>query len=232
MKNSSPAPPDGQRTPTRGSLVRPRRAGYVPGWPIGPHGPPEHPMSEEDEELEFDLTLFPTPVLRKRAAEVTDFGPELEATVQAMYRRMYASEGVGLAAPQVGLKQRILVANHTGEPGDELTLINPRILERSGAPTTFEEGCLSFPGIFAEVERPDGCRVEAQGLDGEKFEAEYEGFLSRVVQHEYDHLEGVLLVDRMSPADKHRHRHALDALKDRYKREQAKLKAEAGRARR
>ena len=184
------------------------------------------------DELEFDLTLFPSPVLRKRAQEVTEFGSELEEVVRAMFRRMYASEGVGLAAPQVGLRKRILVANHSGEEGDELVLVNPKVLERSGAPTTFEEGCLSFPGIFAEVERPDGCKVRAQDLAGQEFEAEYDGFLSRVVQHEYDHLEGVLLVDRMSPADKHRHRHALEALKERYQREKAKLEAAAGRARR
>jgi peptide deformylase len=179
------------------------------------------------DELEFDLTLFPSPVLRKRAADITEFDAELETVIAAMFRRMYASEGVGLAAPQVGLRKRILVANHTGEPSDELTLINPTILERSGSPTLFEEGCLSFPGIFAEVERPDRCKVRAQDAAGREFEAEYEGFLSRVVQHEYDHLEGVLLVDRMSPADKHRHRHALEALKDRYRREQEKLKAAA-----
>ena len=77
-----------------------------------------------------------------------------------------------------------------------------------------------------------GCKVRAQDLAGQEFEAEYDGFLSRVVQHEYDHLEGVLLVDRMSPADKHRHRHALEALKERYQREKAKLEAAAGRARR
>ena len=184
------------------------------------------------EELEFDLTLFPSPVLRKRAQEITEFGDELKATVAAMYRRMYASEGVGLAAPQVGLRKRILVANHTGEEGDELTLVNPKILDRTGSPTTFEEGCLSFPGIYAEVERPDRCKVQAQDVDGNEFEAEYEGFLSRVIQHEYDHLEGVLLVDRMSPADKHRHRTALENLKVKYQREKAKLEAEAGKARR
>ncbi|MEO0652341.1 MAG: peptide deformylase [Planctomycetota bacterium] len=189
-------------------------------------------MSEETEELEYDLTLYPSPVLRKRAQDVIEFGEPLEQIVRAMFRRMYASEGVGLAAPQVGMKKRILVANHSGEEGDELVLINPKILERSGAPTTFEEGCLSFPGIFAEVERPDACKVRAQNVAGEEFEAEYAGFLSRVVQHEYDHLEGVLLVDRMSPADKHRHRHALEALKERYSREKAKLEAAAGRSRR
>jgi len=172
------------------------------------------------EELEFDLTLYPEPVLRKEAAPVEAFDDDLAATVAAMYRRMYASKGVGLAAPQVGIKQRILVINPSGEAeqeGEELTLVNPRITELFGAETTMEEGCLSFPGIYAEVVRPDGCKVTAQDVDGKELELEFEGFASRVIQHEYDHLQGILLVDRMSPADKLRHRGALDELIARYK---------------
>ncbi len=137
-----------------------------------------------------------------------------------MYRRMYASRGVGLAAPQVGIKQRILVINPEGDPektDQEMALINPRITELFGAETTMEEGCLSFPGIYAEVTRPDGCRITAQGIDGKQLELEFEGFASRVIQHEYDHLQGILLVDRMSPADKLRHRAALDELIATYK---------------
>ena len=173
----------------------------------------------ETEPLEYDLTLYPTPVLRKKAAPVEEFGPELEALVEAMFRRMRASGGVGLAAPQIGLKKRLLVLNATGEEGDDLVLVNPTMLERSGPVTTYEEGCLSFPGIYAEIERPDSCRVRAQDVNGNEFEATYEGFVSRVVQHEYDHLEGVLLVDRMSPADKLGNRAALEDLVEKYKRE-------------
>ena len=124
---------------------------------------------------------------------------------------------MGLAAPQVGLKKRILIINPTGEKEDELTLINPELVERSGTPTLFEEGCLSFPGIFAEVERPDVCKVEAFDVNGEKIEATYDAFPSRIIQHEHDHLVGVLLVDRMSPADKLRHKNALEAMVQRYK---------------
>ncbi|HEX6884244.1 MAG TPA: peptide deformylase [Planctomycetota bacterium] len=169
-------------------------------------------------ELHFDLTLFPDPLLRRPALPVEVFDEELRAIVAGMFERMYASKGVGLAAPQVGLKKRILVLNATGKPEDELVLVNPRILERSGAPTKFEEGCLSFPGIYAEVERPDACRVAAQGVDGTPFEGAYAGFPSRIIQHEYDHLEGVLLVDRMSPADRHRNKAALEELVAKYKR--------------
>ena len=168
------------------------------------------------DELSFELTLYPSPLLRRRAAPVEAFDEELRAIVEAMYRRMAASEGVGLAAPQVGLCKRILVLNPTGEAADDLTLINPTIVEKPGPPTVFEEGCLSFPGIYAEVERPERCTVEAFDVEGKPIRGTYAGFTSRIIQHEQDHLEGVLLVDRMSPADKVRHRGALEALVDRF----------------
>jgi peptide deformylase len=171
------------------------------------------------EKLEFQLTLYPQPVLRKVAEPVEAFDPDLEETVRAMLECMYRSKGVGLAAPQVGLRRRILCVNPTGEPEDELILVNCRVTERAGPKTTFEEGCLSFPGIYAEVERPERCTVEAQDLEGNAFRAEYDGFVSRIVQHEYDHLEGVLLVDRMSPADKLRNKAALEKLVEQYRAE-------------
>jgi peptide deformylase len=169
-------------------------------------------------ELHFDLTLYPDPLLRRPALPVLAFDEELRAIVAAMFERMYASKGVGLAAPQVGRKQRLLILNATGDKKDELVLVNPRILERSGPATLFEEGCLSFPGIYAEVERPENCRVQAFRVDGTPFEEAFGGFTSRIIQHEYDHLEGVLLVDRMSPADRLRNKAALEELVEKYKR--------------
>jgi peptide deformylase len=168
-------------------------------------------------ELHFDLTLYPDPTLRRPALSVEVFDDGLRAIVTGMFERMYASKGVGLAAPQVGLKKRILVLNASGEAKDELVLVNPVILERFGPSTVFEEGCLSFPGIYAEVERPENCRVRAFRADGTAFEETYGGFTSRIVQHEHDHLEGVLLVDRMSAADRLRHKAALDELVARYR---------------
>src|SRR6185503_20732820 len=136
-------------------------------------------------ELHFDLTLYPDPLLRRPALPVLAFDAELRAVVEAMFERMYASKGVGLAAPQVGRKQRLLILNATGEKKDELVLVNPRILERSGPATLFEEGCLSFPGIYAEVERPENCRVQAFRADGTPFEEAFGGFATRIIQHEY-----------------------------------------------
>ncbi|MCP3920508.1 MAG: peptide deformylase [bacterium] len=172
------------------------------------------------EDLSFDLTLFPAPVLRKVAEPVEAFDEDVARTVEAMFELMFKSKGVGLAAPQVGLKRRILVLNETGEqdkPEQNLVLINPTILATSGPRKPFEEGCLSFPGIYAEVQRPECCKVEAHDVHGERFEADYDGFTSRIIQHEHDHLEGVLLVDRMSPVDKLRNRGALEELVDVYK---------------
>lgn len=180
------------------------------------------------EALDFRLTLYPDPVLRKVAVPVAAFDEGLRATVAAMFELMYASHGVGLAAPQVGLNQRILVLNPSGERDqrdEELALVNVTILDRSGAPTSYEEGCLSFPQIYAEVKRPERCKVKAFAPDGTAIEREFEGFTSRVIQHEYDHLEGVLLVDRMSLADKQRHKAALEELVERYRRSRVRTGA-------
>jgi len=198
-----------------GAFLRPGRGPGMPG------APPTRAHAMTDDELHYDLTLYPSPVLRRPAAPVERFDEELARIVRAMFVRMYESHGVGLAAPQVGLKKRILVVNETGKPEDELVLVNPTIVEKTGAAVTFEEGCLSFPGIYAEVERPERCTVEAFDTAGEPIRATYEGFQSRIVQHEHDHLEGILLVDRMSPADKLRHRAALEELVDDFKRARA-----------
>lgn len=179
------------------------------------------PQAAPDAPLAFDLTLFPEPVLRKKAEPVTRFDGELATFVEAMFETMIHSGGVGLAAPQVGVKTRVLVVSESGKREDGFALINPTILERSGPTTLYEEGCLSFPGIYAEVPRPDRCKLVAQDLAGNRFEREYSGFVARIVQHEYDHLEGVLLVDRMSPADKLKNKVALQELVERFQRAQA-----------
>ena len=177
--------------------------------------PPVHPIPMPD--LDLQLTLYPAPVLRKVAEPVPAFDAELEELVNGMFEVMRQSNGVGLAAPQVGLKRRILVLNATGKPEDDLALVNVTITDRFGPEEAFEEGCLSFPEIYAEVVRPHNCRITAFTVQGEPIEREFDGFESRIVQHEYDHLEGVLLVDRMSPADKQKHRWALEELIERYK---------------
>lgn len=175
--------------------------------------------------LEFSLTLYPDPLLRKVADPVSSFDAELERIVAAMFARMAASKGVGLAAPQVGMRKRLLVLNATGEAKDDLVLVNPVIVERSGPTTVYDEGCLSFPGIYAEVKRPDACTVKAFDARGKAIEQTYTGFVSRIIQHEYDHLEGVLLVDRMSPADKLANKAALEELVAQFKKQSQRVAA-------
>jgi len=167
---------------------------------------------------EFEVVLYPDPILRKVSEPVQAFDADLQAVVEAMLTRMRKSKGVGLAGPQVGLRSRILVLNPTDDGKDDLVLVNPTILSRSGDRTVFEEGCLSFPGIYAEITRPDRCAVRYVDPSGESMEREFSGFVSRIVQHEYDHLEGILLVDRMSPVEKLKHKAALEDLVARHKR--------------
>ena len=167
---------------------------------------------------EFEVVLYPDPILRKVSEPVLAFDESLRDMVAGMFARMQKSKGVGLAAPQVGLRRRVLVLNPSGEEKDALALVNPTIVARAGERVLFDEGCLSFPGIYAEISRPDRCTVRAFDLAGTAFEKEYDGFVSRIIQHEHDHLEGILLVDRMSPAEKLKHKAALEELVDRYQR--------------
>ena len=168
----------------------------------------------------FDVVLFPDPVLRKETEEITAFDDELKGVVEGMFERMFESQGVGLAAPQVGLSMRLFVLNDEGDrdkPERNLALINPTIKSFGGKKTCHEEGCLSLPGVHADITRPERCVVHHFDVDGNEVEKEYDGFVARIIQHEYDHLQGVLLVDRMTPSDKLRNRAAVDELKAAYR---------------
>ena len=168
----------------------------------------------------FDVVLFPDPVLRKETEEITAFDDELKDVVEGMFARMFESQGVGLAAPQVGLSMRLFVLNDEGDrdkPERNLALINPTIKSFGGKKTRHEEGCLSLPGVHADITRPEKCVVHHFDVEGNEVEKEYDGFVARIIQHEYDHLQGVLLVDRMTPSDKLRNRAAVDELKAAYR---------------
>jgi peptide deformylase len=164
--------------------------------------------------MKMQLRLYPDPELLKKAALVTTFDRELAERVDEMFTVMYEERGVGLAAPQVGWSARVLVLNPSGnrkEDEQALALVNPRILKRWGR-SRAEEGCLSFPEIFVEVDRPAGVRVAWQDVQGAEHERDFNEFPARIIQHEMDHLDGVLLVHRMSPVDKIRYRRELDEL--------------------
>jgi peptide deformylase len=144
------------------------------------------------------IELLGAGVLRRRAEEVVEIDEELRLFIRDMFETMYDAEGVGLAAPQVGVSRRVIVVDVREEGTVPFAMVNPRIVESSRDTDKSEEGCLSIPGISSVVERP--ARVTAEGLTehGEPIRIEAEGLLARCIQHEVDHLEGVLFLDRLS----------------------------------
>jgi len=171
----------------------------------------------------MEITTYPDPVLRRTAAKVEAFGPPLVDLARSMLEQMYRSRGGGLAAPQGGLSLRLIVFNPSGEPDQpeqEFLLANPRLLAREGEEAG-EEGCLSLPGLYAEVRRPTRVRYQAQDLEGREVEGVLEGFPARVLQHEMDHLEGILLIDRVEPAMKLSLRKTLERLEEEFRQSRA-----------
>jgi peptide deformylase len=167
----------------------------------------------------MEVVIYPEPALRQGGKPVESFGTELTELAQQMLDTMYAQKGVGLAAPQVARSLNLLVLNPTGERSDrvdELVLVNPRILERKKLEFG-QEGCLSFPGLYAEVERHKQIVVAWQDLEGKHVERKLDDFIARIVQHEMDHLQGVLFVDRLSPADRIRVRANLAKFEERFR---------------
>lgn len=164
--------------------------------------------------MELQLRLYPDPVLTHRAEKVTTFDDDLRSRVAKMYDIMYQENGVGLAAPQVGWLSQVLILNPAGTLENEeesLTVINPQILKKWGK-VVEQEGCLSFPDIFVDIERPAGIRASWQDEDGVEHQQDLEGMTARILLHEMDHLEGVLLIHRMSPVDRIRYQAALEDL--------------------
>lgn len=150
----------------------------------------------------LEIVLHPHPALRWKSKEVSRIDAELCEMVGQMFDLMYESRGIGLAANQVGLPYRLFVINPTGNPEEkdqEFVFINPQITRRNGSETD-EEGCLSLPEVFGPVTRATKIIIDAFDLDGRQFELELEDLPARVVQHEYDHVEGVMFIDRVAPA--------------------------------
>ncbi len=145
------------------------------------------------------VVKYPDPVLARRGDEVTDFDPALAKLVDEMFESMYAAQGIGLAAPQIALSKRITVIDVSfgKNPSDKLALINPVILSAEGRQVE-EEGCLSLPDIREKVVRAAKVKVRAQDAAGKHFEVEGEELLARALQHEIDHLDGILFIDRIS----------------------------------
>ena len=152
---------------------------------------------------------YPDPRLRTRAQPVTRFDAALGTLIDDMFETMYGAPGIGLAATQVDVHQRLIVIDISPERNQPLTIINPQILTREGEAST-EEGCLSVPGIFDEVKRAAKVRLRAQDRDGNLFEGDFEDILAVCIQHEMDHLEGKLFVDYLSDLKRERIRKKLE----------------------
>ncbi len=150
------------------------------------------------------IVQYPNVALSSRAEPVTEFNEELQQLAADMTETMYAAPGVGLAANQVGVLKRIVVIDVSEDKSGLKVLVNPSIVEHSDTLKDYEEGCLSLKGLYEHVKRPDHVRVRAQDLDGNPVEFEAEGILAVCVQHEIDHLDGVVFIDHLSRLKKDR----------------------------
>jgi len=146
------------------------------------------------------LIILPDPILRQVSAPVEQIQAPISALIDDMLETMYKAPGIGLAAIQVGVPLRLLVIDIAGkdEPKNPQIFINPEIIWRSDTPSTYEEGCLSIPNYYAEVTRPDKVRAKYRDRDGKEQEILAEGLLATCLQHEVDHLNGVLFIDYLS----------------------------------
>jgi peptide deformylase len=151
-----------------------------------------------------NIITYPHPTLRRVSKPLRRVDAELRQNIRQMFELMYAAKGIGLAANQVDLPLRLFVVNLESNPevGQEQVFINPVISLPRGGSEESEEGCLSLPGLYGPVVRPKQVRINAYGLDGKEVQIEATGLLARCVQHELDHLDGVLFPDRMSPSAK------------------------------
>ena len=167
----------------------------------------------------MELVYYPDPRLRDVSKKISTVDQEILDAIPQMFEIMYKARGIGLAGPQAGLNRRIVVANLTGDPkqkDEEQVFINPEILDRSGK-LKEEEGCLSLPGMGVQVPRAEKVLVRYKGVDGKVVEREAEMLESRLFQHEIDHLDGILIIDKMTPADRKQNAPLIEELEEDFK---------------
>ena len=146
--------------------------------------------------MKLEIKVYPEKALRKKAAALKRVGDAERKLVRAMIETMGAANGVGLAAPQVGISKRIIVVLDVEGSGQALVFINPKIIKKKGK-SRFCEGCLSVPDATSDVVRPEFITLEALNIDGDSIKMEAGGLLARIMQHEIDHLDGILFIDRI-----------------------------------
>jgi peptide deformylase len=160
----------------------------------------------------LNILHFPDPRLRTRAAPVVQVDDSIRRLVDDMFDTMYDAPGIGLAATQVNVHQRVIVIDVSEEKNEPRVFINPELISREGV-EQMDEGCLSVPGVYETVERADRVKVRALNRDGQPFELETDGLLAVCIQHEMDHLEGKLFVDYLSSLKRERIRKKLEKLR-------------------
>jgi peptide deformylase len=154
-------------------------------------------LTDTVKSMKLDLVYYGKDILSQVAEDVQDINDDLLETIDSMFGVMYREKGVGLAGPQVGLKKRIIVIDPGNDPRHKIALINPVILESSDTTEPYDEGCLSLPGLIAAVIRPSEILLRAVNSKGKNIEIEAGGIMARVIQHEIDHLNGILFIDRI-----------------------------------
>jgi peptide deformylase len=163
------------------------------------------------------LIFYPDPILRRRTKKVSAIDGEVRRVAARMLQIMHEAPGVGLAAPQVGLDWRLFVACPTGDPKDDAVFINPLLSNPSREMDEYEEGCLSIPNVTANIRRPKAITIHALDLKGSPITESRDDLLARIWQHECDHLDGVLILDRMSPIDRMANKQAIAELERKWR---------------
>lgn len=164
------------------------------------------------------VVKYPDPRLKEVATEIEHIDDNLKALADKMIEMMFENKGIGLAAPQVGVTVRMFICTPTFDPDDVHVYINPKVIS-GDKPQTDEEGCLSFPNIYCKVKRPSRIKIEATNLDGEKISETFTDLAARVFQHELDHLDGILLADKMSSIAKMVNRASLANLREQFEKD-------------
>lgn len=165
---------------------------------------------------ELKIIHYPDPRLRKMSVNVEQFDESVQRLAARMLELMREHKGVGLAAPQVGINLRLFVINPSGEPNDDRVYVNPQLSEPDGGEEESEEGCLSLPNITANILRTRTLRIDALDLAGKPFTDTQSGYIARIWQHEFDHLNGTLITDRMGAVAKMAARKTLKELEEKY----------------
>lgn len=168
----------------------------------------------------LEIVYYPDARLRKPTKPVEAVDDAVRAMAERMIVTMHRNGGIGIAAPQVGWDRRVCIVSGTGDAGDEIVLVNPRIVKETGT-SVYEEGCLSFPGVAAVIVRAAEATVEYLDLEGKPRSLTAANLLGRCILHEVDHLEGVIFTSRFTPADRIRTKKALRALEERFASRQA-----------